>query len=140
MTCVIFVPIPLLFLSDPVEIIESSNSTVVVIEGDDLSLFCTVFGRPMPDVQWRDGSGQILTTVTNPSVEISVSLLFFPAGLQLMSSLTVSGISYSARGQYSCNAFIPDYPTDVKRNNFSVTVWSKCSVCVHVYCRHFVTV
>ena len=96
---------------------DSSHTEVAVVEGDDLELVCTFFGRPRPVVGWS-GPQDILPTISENFVSLS-------GGFQVMSVLNVSKVSLSDGGKYSCTGRISDYPDLLETRNFSVAVQSK---------------
>ena len=80
------------------QLIGFPSSVRSVVVGEDLVVSCTADGRPTPDILWKRNN-----TVLNSSQ--SENILILPSNGR--SELSITNITNSESGDYSCTAFNP---------------------------------
>ena len=110
----------------------------VVNESQTVNMTCSVFGLPMPSVNWSRFDSNDLNAVAINTSRFAVyvtSSIAEGGGVTVNSTLEVTNVDGADTGNYTCtcenNAHGANLPADVDSETFSVLVQSELYSCLY---------
>ena len=85
------------YVTDPPSV--SLNPSIAAVESDNVSITCTVFGIPPPEITWTRNNTNI-TSLTD-----YITILESGSGKNRTSTLMITDISKADESRYTCSAF-----------------------------------
>ena len=90
------------------ELLTTTGITVVKECGQNVSFNCTADGVPVPIIVWRKNGQLIISrnkwSIMSTNATIGFRIKHIPGVLQITSTLTITDLTESDNGNYSCRA------------------------------------